>query len=189
MSWGADCAANGPKPWMSRRRSHSCSTASETMNRAASTGSSERKKSWLRVSHARSMSSSIAVAAASPASLPVSAPWASSTRCRKVRRQRLRSFGETRRSPPMYAPDRARETKSRTCQSTVSGLTAFLTVRVGTAGVSSVSIRSRVVALPRQYRFHSAFFGRSSSRPASLPKNSARFIRFTGMRQMLVLWP
>jgi hypothetical protein len=50
----------------------------------------------------------------------------------------------------------------------------------GSTGMSSVSIRSRIVALPRQYRFHSAFFRRSSSRVANLPKNSSRFIRFIG---------
>jgi len=79
--------------------------------------------------------------------------WASVARRSKVKRQRDRSRGVTRRSPPRYAPARASDTKSSTSSRTVSGSAGAGARRGGRAVPSpagSTSMRSRTFAVPRQ---------------------------------------
>jgi hypothetical protein len=58
--------------------------------------------------------------------------------------------------------------------------------RAAKLGCNCDSIRSRTIAVPRQYRFHSAVFNCCSSSPASLSKNSVRFIRSIGTAAMVL---
>ena len=100
-------------------------------------------------------------ASAGPASSARRAACASAATWRNVRRQRLRSRGDTCRSPPMYAPERASDHELVHLHPAPARGQAAPPRRASggssSAGSSSPSMRSRNCAVPRQYRFHSAF--------------------------------
>jgi len=107
--------------------------------------------------------------AAASTSRPSSARVVDFTRRWKVNRHRVRSFGETRRSPAMYDPCRASAANSPTSARSASASTTTALASTATDWGSTIArTRSRTGADPRQYSVHNAFLRPASSSGANL---------------------